>query len=250
MAVATREYHPDCASHLFWDSEIYGSGASGEFDQLKAQLLFENGMCDADRNLALNDSDRALLLDATNDLQKALLSLAALPYPYRAVLWRFHYCVGRFHDAAEQYRALLQSEGQSGQPKARARLFASLSLSYRTAGETEHAKDILERWVREFPGEKGVYLQLAELEAQGANYQGVVEYLRKETDRNPAVDTDWKVSALLALGTTQDASKSMDALTGMPLWQPVYSMLQEYWPPFPKLGESAQKHARVTGEFP
>src|SRR5439155_5368357 len=139
------------------------------------------------------------------------------------------------------YKTLLRSEGQSGQPKASARLFASLSLSYRQAKETERAKEILERWARESPGEKGVYLQLAELEAQGANYQGVVEYLRKETDRNPAVDTDWKVSALLALGTTQDASKSIDALKGMPLWQPVYSMLQQYWPPFRKLGESAQE---------
>jgi tetratricopeptide (TPR) repeat protein len=226
---------------LFWEQRIYGSDASDEFNQLKAQLLFENGMCDSDRELILSDSDKALLLDAANDLQKAFLSIAGLPYPYRGVLAKCHYCIGHFHDAAEEYNTLLQGEGQSGQPKSSARLLASLSRSYRQAGETEHAKEILEQWGREFPDEKGIYLQLAELEAQAANYHRIAEYLRKEIDRNPAVEADWKLSALLALGTTQDTSKTLSALKGMPLWQPVYSMLQEYWPPFPTLEESARE---------
>jgi TolA-binding protein len=96
-----------------------------------------------------------MLLDAANDLRKAFLSFPGLPYPHRAVLGRCYYCVGDFHNAAEQYKALLQSEGQSGQPKASARLFASLSLSYRQAKETERAKEILERWAREFPVRRG-----------------------------------------------------------------------------------------------
>ena len=239
---------------LFWDPVTFQSGASeprsgvpgdwvyaDDFDQLKAQLLFENGMCDEDRGLALKDSDRALLLDAANDLQKAFLAPAALPYPYRAALGRCHYCTGHFHDAAEQYSALLQTQGQLGQPKAHRKLFASLSLSYRQAGETERAKEALDRWAREFPDEKGVCLQLAELEAQSANYRGVVEYLRKEMDRNPTADEDWRVSALLALGSTQEASKSVDALKGMPLWQPAYTMLENYWSAFSKLGEGARE---------
>ena len=239
---------------LFWDPAIYPSGASGlrsgapgdfvyaeDSDQLKAPLLFENGMCDEDRELVLNDSNRALLLDAANEFQKALLAVAALPYPYRAVLGGCHYCTGHFHDAAEQYSALLQTKGQLGQPKAHRKLFASLRLSYRQAGETERAKEALDRWALEFPDEKGVCLQLAELEAQSANYRGVVEYLHKEMDRNPTADADWRVSALLALGSAQEASKSVDALKGMPLWQPAYTMLENYWPAFPKLGEGARE---------
>jgi len=228
---------------LFWNLEIYGSRGPEENDQVKAQLLFEHGMCDADRDLVLNASHKQLLLDAANDLQKAFLSLGDLPYPYRAMLARCHYCIGHFHDAAEQYNALSQSQGQSGQPRADRRLFASLSLSYRQAGETERAKQILQRWAREFPGEKGVYLQLAELEARGADYQAVVEYLRKEMDRNPAVDTDWKLSALLALGTTQDTSEAIknELKDNSDLWNPICSMLSEYWRPFSKLSEKGRE---------
>lgn len=226
---------------LFWEPRIYGAGDSEELDQLNMVLLFEGGMCDGDRDLVLNDSSRSTLLDAANDLQKALVTLPALPYPYRAVLGRCHYCTGHFHDAAEQYSALLQSQGQLGQPKVGRRLFASLTLSYRQSGETERAKQILERWARECSDEKGIYLQLAELEAQSANYQGVVEYLRREMDRNPEADTDWRLSALLVLGSTQESSKSVDALKGMALWQPAYTMLENYWPPFPKLGEVARE---------
>jgi tetratricopeptide (TPR) repeat protein len=239
---------------LFWNPAIFRSGASeprsgvpgdwmyaDDFDQLKAQLLFENGMCDEDRGLALKDSDRALLLDAGNDLQKAFLAPAALPYPYRAVLGRCHYCTGHFHDAAEQYSALLQTQGQLGQPKAHRKLFASLSLSYRQAGETERAKEILEQWAREFPGEKGIYLQLAELEARSANYHRIDECLRKEIERNPAVEEDWKLSALLALATTRDSSRALDALKDTPLWRPVYTTLQEHWKPFRKLGETTRE---------
>jgi hypothetical protein len=54
-------------------------------------------------------------------------------------------------------------------------------------------RDLRERRSREFPDEKRVYMQLAKLEAQAGNYQGVVECIRKETDRNPAVDADWKL---------------------------------------------------------
>jgi len=214
---------------------------SDELDQINALVLFEAGMCDADRELALNDSSKSVLLDAAHDLQKAFLTLPALPYPYRAVLGRCYYCTGRFHDAAEQYGALLQAQGRSGQPKADRKLFASLSLSYRHAGETERAKETLDRWAREVPNEKGVYLRLAELEAQSANYQGVVEYLRKEMDRNPTADADWKVSALLALGSTEETSKSVDALKGMPFWQPACTILENYWPAFSKLGEGARE---------
>jgi tetratricopeptide (TPR) repeat protein len=225
---------------LFCELRIYGRDGSDELDQLKALLLFENGMCDGDRELVLNDSSKSILLDAANDLQKAFLSPSGLPYPYRAVLGRCHYCTGRFHDAAEQYGTLLQGQGQSGQPNAGRRLFASLSLSYQQAGETERAKEILERWAREFPDEKGVYLQLAELEAQGTNYHRIAEYLRKEIEKNPAVEEDWKLSALLALGATHDTSKTLDVLRDTPLWQPLYSVLAEYWPPFPGLAENAK----------
>ncbi|HEV2521854.1 MAG TPA: hypothetical protein VGT24_05680 [Candidatus Acidoferrales bacterium] len=226
---------------LFWEPRIYGTDGSDDLDQISVLLLFEAGMCDGDRELVLNDSSRSTLLDAANDLQKAFVTLPALPYPYRAVLGRCHYCTGHFHDAAEQYSALLQSQGQLGQPRAGRRLFASLTLSYRQSGETESAKQILERWARECSDEKGVYLQLAELEAQSANYQGVVEYLRREMDRNPATDTDWRLSALLALGSTQEASKNVDALKGIPLWQPVYTILENYWQAFPKLGQGARQ---------
>lgn len=225
---------------LFWEPRIFwldGSRETDETDQLKALILFENGMCDGDPGLVLSDSNKSTLLDSANDLQKALLALPDLPYPYRALLGRCHYCSGHFHDAAEQYRTLLQSQGQSGQPEAGRRLFASLSLSYRQAGETDHAKEILEGWARECPDEKGVYLQLAELEAKGANFSRVAEYLRREMDRNPAADDDWRLSALLALGSTRESSKSADALKRTPLWQPVYTMLEDYWPPFSKLGE-------------
>jgi hypothetical protein len=69
-------------------------------------------MCDGDRELALSDSSKSTLLDSANDLQKALLALPDLPYLYRALLGRCHYCTGYFHNAAEQYRALLQNQVQ------------------------------------------------------------------------------------------------------------------------------------------
>jgi hypothetical protein len=120
-------------------------------------------------------------------------------------------------------------------------------LSYRQAGETDRAKEILEGWARECPDEKGVYLQLAELEAQGANYLRVAEYLGREMDRNPAADADWRLSALLALGSTQAASKGAEALKHTPVWQPVYAMLDEFWSPFSRLGEIA-RNEWVSGE--
>jgi len=62
-------------------------------------------------------------------------------------------------------------------------------------------------------------------------------------ERNPAVDTDWKLSALLALGATQDTSEAIknELKENSDLWNPVCSMLSEYWAPFSKLGEKGRE---------
>jgi hypothetical protein len=195
---------------LCWEPKIYGLDMDSEdADQLQRGLLYKNGMCDGDRTLLLKDSDRGLLLDAAHDLEKGFLLIPQLPYFYRALLARSCYCVGRFHDAAEQYNILLQNEGKSGQPKDTRRLFACLNLSYQKANESARAKEILGRWSREFPNETGVNIQLAELEARDSNNAAAIEYLRKEIDLNPAADNDWKLTLLLTLGETQDTSQTI-----------------------------------------
>lgn len=228
---------------LFWEPRIYDAGSSEGQDDLHALLLYTHGMCDRDQELALGDAEKSQLFEASHDLAKGLLNIPELPYFYRAVLSRCYFCIGQFHSAAEQYNALLVTKDRSGPPQVRARLLASLSLSHRLAGEAELAKAILEQWAKEFPEEKGVYMQLAELESQAGNYQRASEYLRNEIERNPAVDSDWKLSALLALGATQDTSEAIkkELKGNSALWRPISSILSAYWEPFSGLGESARE---------
>src|SRR5207247_1328506 len=106
---------------------------------------------------------------------------------YRAMLARCYCGIGDYHGAARHYRIILET-------KPSVPVFRSLATCQRLAGQASKARETLEACLREFPHEKGIHLEMAELEAQEANLHEVINELRKEIDTNPDIDRDWKIS--------------------------------------------------------
>ena len=91
---------------------------------------------------------------------------------------------------------------------------------------------------------------IAELQVQAANLEAVPINIRKEVERNPEVDRDWRITALLALGETRDVSKELlsELESDDAKFKLIPSLLKDYWPSFAGLSDKA-RNEWTTGTY-
>ena len=236
---AISEYYPSYEDIL----KALAPGQQEEFMRLVYHLfnksrLFRLGVSIEKADLKLEDRDREWLEYASVDLKSALEKKPDFPSSYRSILARSYLLTGHFHDAAKQYEQLIKLEPGSSES-----VYQSLVLSYRRAGESQRAKEVLEECAQRFPGQ-GHHLRKAEIQAKEADYEGARKSIRKEFENNPDLDRDWKLSALLGLAETRqnlqpyvdrflDKHPEVPELTGR--------LLQTYWSHFLNLGDQARE---------
>jgi tetratricopeptide (TPR) repeat protein len=215
---------------LWWEPKILGA------DSLL--LPFMSGLRLNQFKPELTDSTIDTLRDASNDLEKALSKRPELSPLYGPMLARCYFSTGRLHDAAVIYEQALTEWAKGG---IRQWIYESLKMIYQESHLPEKAIALLERWAAEFPDEKGLYMQIAELQAQVANLEAVPISLRKEVERNPEADRDWRITTLLALGETRDVSqKLLNELKSDTAFKLITSLLEDYWPTFAGLSSKAR----------
>ena len=155
-----------------------------------------------ENEITFDEAERDRISDAANDIDKGLTKRPYLSPVYRSMLAACYFVTGNFWNAAKNYeQVLVYSKSKIfASELIKIEMFKCIANSYRLAGETEKAKDALEQCAGEFPAAKGIYKELAAIQAQAADYRSAYESLDKERDRNPAFGEDWMVSTLLALG--------------------------------------------------
>jgi tetratricopeptide (TPR) repeat protein len=223
---------------LWWEPKAYGPD-----DAEQLLFLFLSGLGPKKPKTLLSESDRDTLRDAANDLEKALNRSQSIAPVYHAVLARCYFSIGRFREAATQYARVLNSQLVTLPPVLRKPFYRSLTAAYRAGGEVEKAIGTLEQLARDLPEEKGIYLQVAELQAEMADFDSMLIAIRKEEERNPEVNRDWRVTSLLALGETRDVSKEL--LSALKSDEEVYhstvALLKEYWHAYASLSDKGQE---------
>jgi len=226
---------------LWWEPKVYGPD-----DPERFLLLFLSGLSMSKPETHLTHSHRDTLRGAANDLEKALdktQGAAPADAVYRAVLARCHSSLGRFREAAAQYAKVLSSQLVTLVPFLKKPVYKALTSVYRAGGELQEAINTLEQWAQDFPEEKGIYLQVAELKAEMGDFDSVLIAIRNEEERNPEADRDWRVTSLLALGDTRDVSRKL--LSALKSDEEVYystvALLREYWPAYATLSAKAQE---------
>ncbi len=116
----------------------------------------------------------------------------------------------------------------------------ALAASYVSAKEPAKAIKALRLCSSKFPTEADIYLRTAQLQAQETDYASVTETLREAVDNVPALNEDWRISSLVAVGEIAQGGN-----LSMPEVDPekreiIVSLLGEYWRPFGKLSTRAQ----------
>ena len=195
----------------------------------------------------LTGSNMDTLRDASNDFEKALNKRPELSPAYGPILARCYFSTRRFHDAAGIYEQALTDCEKDG---IRRWIYESLKIIYQESHLPEKAIALLERWAAEFPEEKGLYMQVAELHAQVANLEAVPISLRKEVERNPEADRDWRITTMLALGETRDISQKLlnELKSDTAKFELITSLLEDYWPSFAGLSDKARDEW-ITGIY-
>jgi len=223
-------------SSLEWAPKVYGL----EDSECKL-LLFLAGLCFRNPDPNLTQEHRECLLEAKNELEKALIKRGQLPPAYRSILARAFFSTGHYDDASTHYAKLLDFSAHESLFPLREGIYASLALSYRRANRIEKAIETLERWAAEFPDDRGIYLQIAELRVIQADLPGVSDALRNEIERNPEFESTWWVSPLVVTGETWvHTGAEKEKLRARPQYEQIQGLLKDYWPPFARMTEGAR----------
>ncbi len=235
------------------------------------------------KEITLDAAERDRICDAAHDLRKGLINRADISPAYRSMLAFCYFATDDFHKAAEKYEQALyefkerkkktakklldnkgavqelikqgltfeealaelgMSYGDTGSREVP--LYTSIATSYQRAGDTEKAKDALKRCAGEFPNAKGIYKELARIQAQAADYRSAYESLTKELERDPTFGEDWLVSTALALGgvdsSEQIATRVENYLRSNPQRaEALESLLRTHWPSVGHLTDKARK---------
>ena len=159
-----------------------------------------------------------------------------------------YFATGDFWNAAKNYEQVLVDSNSTifVTEFVKIEIFKCIANSYQLAGETEKARDALKRCADEFPSAAGIYKELAEIQAQAADYRSAYESLTEESERDPAFGEDWFVSTLLALGSVgrdseQIATRVERHLSSNPQHsENLKSLLNAHWPSMDTLTPEAQ----------
>ena len=183
--------------------------------------------------------------DAANDLDKGLTNRADIRWPaYCSMLAGCYFATGDFDNAAKNYeQALVGCERDFRQ----CLIYQSIATSYQQAGDTEKAKDALKQCADKFPNAKGIYKELARIQAQETDYHSAYESLTKELERDPTFGEDWLVSTALALGAVGRSSEQIAThveshLRSNPqISASLESLLRVHWPSVDHLTDKARE---------
>ena len=241
----------------FWEPKLYYSkpyDSLGWEGKLHEFILFSWGLNLAhkreedEKEINLDEAERDRISDAANDFDKGLTKRPDLSPAYRAMLAACCFATGDFWNAAKNYEQVLVDSNSNifFTEIIGIEIFECIANSYQLAGETEKAKDALNRCAGEFPTAAGIYKELAKIQAQAADYRSAYESLTKECERDPAFGEDWLVSTLLALGSVgrdseQIATRVERHLSSNPqLSEGLKSLLNAHWPSMDALTPEAQ----------
>ena len=242
----------------FWEPKPYYSkpdDSLGWEEVFHEFILYSWGLkparkCKKDEEeITLDEAERDKISDAANDFEKGLSKRPGLSPAYRSMLAGCYFAKGDFPNAAKNYQQALAGSNYTifATPLNRIDTYKCIANSYQLAGATEKAMDALKQCAGEFPAAKGIYKELAAIQAQAADYRSAYESLDKERDRNPAFGEDWMVSTLLALGAVgrdseQIATNVARYLNSNPqLYEGVKSLVKAHWRSLGDLTPEAQE---------
>ena len=241
----------------FWEPKLYYSkpdDSPGWEEHLHEFMLFSCGFNLArkrkedEKEITLDEAERDRISDAANDFDKGLSKRPDHSPAYRSMLAACYFAPGDFWNAAKNYEQVLVDSNSTifVTEGVKIEIFKCIANSYQLAGETEKAKDTLKRCADEFPSAAGIYKELAEIQAQAADYRSAYESLTEESERDPAFGEDWFVSTLLALGSVgrdseQIATRVERHLSSNPQHsENLKSLLNAHWPSMDTLTPEAQ----------
>lgn len=228
-----------------WEPKLYGP------QDFPKDMLFFWGFLHDKPEISLSELERKMLLKAKNDFEEAIVDRPDVLPMYRLPLAKCCFSTDHFHDAIAQYQWLLNSHSgnvfqeqiyQEERPALRKLLYESLIKCYLSVHERRKAIETLEQQALEYPNENGIYLQIAKLLAYEKDLPAIAECIRKEEERDPHIGEDPILSTLLIAGETWENSEAdKSRLRAKPEYEPLVSLLKEYWPPFAVLGEKASE---------
>ncbi len=243
---------------LFWEPKLYFSkpddslGWKGISHQFILCFWGHNlgRKFEEDRKeITLDKAARDRISDAANDFDKGLSKRPDLSPAYRSMLAGCYFAKGDYGNAAKNYERVLEDRNSRifDTEFSRIEIFKCIANSYQLEGETEKAKDTLKRCLDEYPTAKGIYKELAKLQAQSTHFREACESLTKECERDPTFGEDWLVSTLLALGSVgrdseQIATRVERHLSLNPqLYENLQSLVNTHWPSLDNLTPDAQR---------
>ena len=229
---------------LEWEPKLYDSA-----DWIKELILFVWSLARKEE-ITLDDAERDRISDATNDLNKGLKKSANTSLAYRSILAMCHFANEEYPNAAKRYQEILSDrtgfmEAQKFDPL-KVLTHISLARSYHLADELEKAKEVLVNCAAEFQNSKGIYEYLSEIQTHQGDKEGASESLRKEVERNPVFGENALVSLPLmwaeTRGTPEKIASRLDERhnSNPEIFDPIDSILREYWNPFCLLGDQAR----------
>jgi hypothetical protein len=141
---------------------------------------------------------------------------------------------------AGEYQEVLRSELMIRTPYFRRVIAENLAK----LGRTNRAIELLSELADELPTQKGLHLWIAQLQwLGGSRADDLATSLRKEEERDIEVGSDWKISALSALGDSRSTSEALlkEIKTNRRVYEPLEFALRQHWPPFNSLCEDSRE---------
>ncbi len=218
-----------------WEPKLYNS-----VDSFSSLLFFAGALDISTVSREASVPHRQALRAAIEALERAKEYLQ-LPAPYPALLGRCYFTVGLFYEAAAHYEGVLEAKLSVMWRDLRPYVYCALSDSYLSAEEPTKAINALKSCSLEFPEKADIYLKTAKLQGENTDYFGALETIRTAVDKLPGIDTDWRLTTMLAIGDLS-AVKGLSAVKVDPERRDnLVSLLGEYWPSFVRLSPRARE---------
>ena len=242
----------------YWEPRLYDSEFYGFLDPegniAPEFMLFMWGFGVArkrkedEKEITLDEPERDRISDAANDFEKGLSKHPDFSPAYRSMLAGCYFAKGDFRKAAKNYQRVVEDSSSAILAQEIITImYECIAASYQLAGETEKAQDALERCANEFPSAKGIYKELARIQAQATDFESAYESLTKERERDPAFGENWLVSTSLALGSVGHNSEQLDTLaerglnSNPQLSEGLRSLVNAHWPSVDDLTPDARR---------
>lgn len=231
-------WHPSFASGTLTQIMLYGAISRYCHNPSELRADFQN-------------EDKALLWQVIADIkltsgQKVITDFDAREKRFleAIVLPASYYMLGEYTQAAEEYRRNLP-QLSAGQNTENVPILRSIALCYKSAGDLSSADSYLQQILKEYPDEKGIRLERAEICRLRADFEGAYLLLREECELDPTISDQPHASLALALGGKNLAIQSEVGALFLEKHPEISSLIdalhQEYWPTYAKLSNAARR---------